>query len=354
MKSNRSASGVGFTVVMLVLAVLSVCVGQDAKTPAEILEAKIAASPNWPDDKPASPAVLPGDGLKQHDFLYAGEAKTQNIYIVRNGQVVWSYENPHSKGEISDAVRMSNGNILFAHQFGITEITPDKEVVWNFDAPAKTEIHTARPIGNDRVLFIQNGAPAKLIVINKRTGETEREFELAMAHPQNTHLQFRHAELTAAGTVLIPHKDLGKVCEYDETGKVVWSADFPVAPWYAVRLHNGNTLTCGKGLVREISPGGETVWEFTPVFDLPDYKVTGLQTATRLPNGNTLLNNWLNQWSSTIDPKTAPVQAWEVTPDKKVVWALRSWSNPNLGPATTIQLLDEPSAPENVHFGSIK
>ena len=41
-------------------------------------------------------------------------------------------------------------------------------------------------------------------------------------------------------------------------------------------------------------------------------------------------------------------------PDKRVVWALRSWTDPNLGPSTTIQLLDEPSVPEAVHFGSIK
>jgi hypothetical protein len=354
MMKNRMGCAVVSIGVLSVFSALPTGVAQEAKTPAEILEAKIAASPNWPSDKPASPAVLPGKGPLEHDFLYAGEAKTQNIYIVRKGQVVWSYENPHSKGEISDAVLMSNGNILFAHQFGITEITQDKTVVWNFDAPPKTEIHTARPIGNDRVLFIQNGNPAKLQVVSKRTGETERQFELAVAHPQETHLQFRHAQLTDAGTVLVAHKDLGKVCEYDETGKLLWSADFPVAPWYAVRLKNGNTLTCGKGLVREISPDGKTVWEFTPVLDLPDYKVTGLQTAMRLPNGNTLLNNWLNQWNTNAAAETAPVQAWEVTPEKKVVWALRSWDHPNLGPATTIQLLDEPNAPENVHFGSLR
>jgi hypothetical protein len=33
---------------------------------------------------------------------------------------------------------------------------------------------------------------------------------------------------------------------------------------------------------------------------------------------------------------------------------LRSWSNPNLGPSTTIQLLDEPAVPEKAHFGSIQ
>ena len=45
----------------------------------------------------------------------------------------------------------------------------------------------------------------------------------------------------------------------------------------------------------------------------------------------------------------------EVTADKKVIWALRSWAPPaDLGPSTTIQILDEPSAPENVHFGDIR
>ena len=64
--------------------------------------------------------------------------------IVRGGKIVWSYT--HSgQGEISDAVLESNGNILFAHQFGITEISSDKKVVWNYDAPAQTEIHTAQP-----------------------------------------------------------------------------------------------------------------------------------------------------------------------------------------------------------------
>ena len=35
------------------------------------------------------------------------------------------------------------------------------------------------------------------------------------------------------------------------------------------------------------------------------------------------------------------VQVIEVTPDKKVVWAINEWENPDLGPASCIQLLDE-------------
>jgi hypothetical protein len=179
----------------------------------------------------------------------------------------------------------------------------------------------------------------------------ERELPLPVGNPKSTHGQFRHARLTDAGTYLVAHMDLRKVAEYDETGKQVWSADVPGA-WSAVRLKNGNTLVCGK-VVREINPRGEMVWEFTSA-DVPDYKFDSMQIATRLPNGNTLINHWVNQWAGRIDPNTAPVQALEITPDKKVVWALRSWANPDLGPSTTIQLLDAPDVPEKVHFGSIK
>ena len=59
-----------------------------------------------------------------------------------------------------------------------------------------------------------------------------------------------------------------------------------------------------------------------------------------LPNGDTLINNWFNEWSGDVNPATAGVQVIEVTPGKKVVWPLRSWSEPaNLGPPTTIQIL---------------
>jgi len=74
-----------------------------------------------------APETLPGRGLAQYDFFNAGESKEERMFIVRDGRVVWSYTHP-GKGEISDAVRMSSGNILFAHQFGVTEISADKKV----------------------------------------------------------------------------------------------------------------------------------------------------------------------------------------------------------------------------------
>jgi outer membrane protein assembly factor BamB len=286
-----------------------------------------------------SPAVLPGSGLAQHDFFYAGEAKAERMFIVRGGKIVWSYEHP-GKGEISDAVLLPNGNILFSHQLAITEITPDKRVVWNYDAPPGTEIHTAQPIGSGSVVFIQNGDPAKAIVVNRGTGSVEHEFTLAVKNPKNIHPQFRRARLTNKGTLLVAHLDLGKVVEYDLTGNPLWSVEAPGA-WSAIVLENGNVLIAGSSrkYVREVDRKGATVWEFTAA-DAPGYVLSDLQTATRLANGSTIINNWFNEWSGKVDVSNPPVQAIEVTPDKKIVWALRSWAAPaDLGPSTTIQIL---------------
>lgn len=176
-----------------------------------IVSGQTPPAPKPVDNTPMAPAVFPGKGLAQHDFFYAGEQKQQWMFIVRKGKIVWSYIDPKSRGEISDAVPMSNGNILFAHQYGVTEIDKDKKVVWNYDAPQGAETHTAQPIGQDHVLFIQNGDPSFLRVVNIRTRKTVREFALVAGNQKSVHGQFRHARLTPAGTILVAHMDAKKV-----------------------------------------------------------------------------------------------------------------------------------------------
>jgi Mala s 1-like protein len=302
---------------------------------------------------PFAPKELPGKGLSQFDFFYAGEAKARNMYIVRGGKIAWSYIDTTGRGEISDAVLMTSGNILFAHQYGITLINRDKKVLWKYDAPEGFETHTAQPIGKDHVVFVQNGNPAKVFVMNIKTNKVEKEF--AIPFKSGTHGQIRHARLTAAGTLLVAHMDLGKVCEYDINGKQLLSIDVP-SVWSAIPLKNGHILvTSNQRFVREITGKGDKVWEYL-LDEVPGYKLTSPQLAMRLPNGNTLINNWFNQWDGKLDLNNLPVQAVEVTPDKKIVWALRSWTDPvNLGPSTTFQLLNDPDGiTEQVHFGHIR
>ncbi len=105
------------------------------------------------------------------------------------------------------------------------------------------------------------------------------------------------------------------------------------------RTETSSLRAAASKYVREVDRSGKTVWEFTAA-DAPGYGLSNLQTATRLPNGNTIINDWFNEWSSSVDRSNPPVQAIEVTPEKKIVWELRSWTAPDLGPSTTIQILD--------------
>ena len=298
-----------------------------------------SATPN------SSNAQLPGKGMAQHPFLYCGEwqhrsTSQQTMYVVRGGKVVWSYTN-RLKGELGDCTMLSNGDIVFSRQLGASEITPDKKIVWNYDAPPGTEIHTAYPIDKARVLIMQNGNPAKLLVINKKSNKIEKKLTLP-TRSSNTHGQFRHIRMTKKGTFLVAHLDLGKVVEYDKHGTALWSVPAASA-WAAIRLKNGNTLISGNqhGYVREVNPKGEVVWEINKD-DLPGIPLHTVQEVSRLANGNTLINNWVGNVPTAEWPGV--VQLIEVTPEKKVVWALRDWTI--LGPASSTQLLDEPGRAE--------
>jgi hypothetical protein len=225
-------------------------------------------------------------------------------------------------------------------------VTPQKEIVWHYDAPQGTEVHTCQPIGLDKVLLVQNGLPPKLMIINKKTGAVEVEHELpavSLTDPKTVHPQFRRARMTANGTYLAAFLKMDKVVEYDKELKPVWTYEIPT-PWAAIRLHNGNTLIVDEHdrLVREVTPKGETAWEFTQADLPPTILFHNIQTADRLANGNTVI------FSSTGGTKAADrpgiIQLVEVTPDKRVVWVLQDWKH--LGPATTAQFLDQPGIPE--------
>jgi len=130
---------------------------------------------------------------------------------------------------------------------------------------------------------------------------------------------------------------MDQVVEYDKNFKEVWNYEI-MSPWAAVRLKNGNTLITDEKdiLTREVNPQKETVWELRPSDLQVAYRFINTQSATRLANGDTII------CSRGGDGKGP--QLLEVTPDKKVVWVLNDWAD--LGPATAVQILDDPGIPE--------
>ena len=101
------------------------------------------------------------------------------------------------------------------------------------------------------------------------------------------------------------------------------------------------TARVQHGYVREVNKKGEIIWEINEN-DLPGITLYTVQEVSRLANGNTLINNWSGSLPLADWPTV--VQLIEVSPDKKVVWALKNWDV--LGPASSTHLLDQPGIPE--------
>ena len=295
-----------------------------------------------------TPAGLPGSGLAQHPMLYIGEGYNK-MFVVNGGKIIWTYST--GKGnEYDDAWMLSNGNILFSRMQYVAEITPEKKVVWRYDCATNTEVHCCQPIGLDKVLFIENGLPPVLKVMNIKTGEVEVRHDLSFLQPpsqKNVHPEFRRVRYTAQGTYLCPFLNMHQVIEYDKDFNVVWTfgtndvpSDLKFSPWTAVRLKNGNTLITDESgnATLEVNPQKKIVW-LLKNSDLPEaYQMKSpSQTCTRLANGNTIL---CSRGSGGKGPQLV-----EVTPDKKVAWVLQDWAD--LGPATAVQILDDPGVPEN-------
>jgi hypothetical protein len=294
--------------------------------------------------------VLPGKGLKQHDFLYAGEwdmrkPTAQSMFLVQGGKVVWQYSIPLRTAtggvqEFDDATLLPNGNIVFACMSGAGIVTPEKNLIWQYICAPGTETHSCQPIGKDSVLMVLNGPVGKVLLFNTATNTLLKEITIPTT-ATNPHGQFRRVRVTPGKkSFMVGLFAEQKVVEFNFDGKEVWSVSNAPSAWSAIRLENGNTLISGdgKGYTREVDMQGKTVWEFTRE-DAP-FKIGNTQTAERLPNGNTVICNWIagnnntKEWAGTV-------QVFEVTPQKKIVWALSSWNNPDLGPSTSIQLLDK-------------
>lgn len=286
---------------------------------------------------------LIGGQLGRHNFIYIGE-NHRRICVVINGKLAWHYDTEND-WEDDEVWLLSNGNILHAHMKYIEEITPKKEIVWRYDCPKGTEIHTCQPIGVDKVLFLQNQSDVAIVKLyNKVTVKYEIEKEVKELG-KGPHGQCRRFRMTKKGTYVAGTLGSHTFYEYDKNFNLIWTHD-PGSMWGGVPLKNGNFLFQRENATTsvEINRAGEIVWQVS-IADIQDQlnklapnagKITATQTCERLANGNTVM---FTRFCDANIP-----QAIEVTPDKKVVWILQDWKH--LGDSVSAQFLDEPGYPE--------
>jgi hypothetical protein len=233
---------------------------------------------------------------------------------------------------------LPNGNLLFVTGHGVKEVTRDKKVV--FDYESKSEIYACQRLADGRT-FIAECTAGRLLEVDP-SGGIVKELLLLPEGKSGGHLYIRNARRLADGHYLVAHYGEQVVREYDARGRVVRQIAAVGGPHSVVRLPNGHTLiACGDRQgghrVFEADAEGRTVWELRDG-DLPGISfkfMTGLQ---RLPNGNTLVSNWLGHGQFGKAPHLI-----EVTPQKKVVWTFAD--HKTMRTISTVQLLDVPGDP---------
>ena len=271
-------------------------------------------------------APVRGEG---HRFACTDYSQGKVFIIAADGKCEWEYPAPNC----NDLWALPNGNLLFNTGHGVKEVSRDKQVV--FDYQSSSEIYACQRLANGNT-FIGECNAARLLDVDP-AGKIVKEIKLLPEGKDGGHLYMRNARRLANGNYLVAHNGEQVVREYDPKGKPV--RDIPAAggPHSVVRLSNGNTLiACGDVAgghhVFEVDPAGKTVWEIKDG-DLPGirlYFMTGLQ---RLPNGNTVISNWLGHGNFGKAPHII-----EVTPDKKVVWTFAD--HQLLKTVSSVQLLD--------------
>ena len=267
-----------------------------------------------------------------HPFACTDYSQGKVFLVSAEGRVEWEYRAP----SCNDLWVLPNGNLLFNTGHGVKEVTRDQKVVFNYQS--KSEIYACQRLANGNT-FIGECSSGRLLELAP-DGSLVKEVRLLPEGQDGGHVFMRNARRLANGHYLVAHYGGQKVVEYDPRGQSVWEVAAPGGPHSCIRLTNGHTLIAcgdmgGKGSrVFEVDTAGKTVWEVARE-ELPGISfkfMTGLQ---RLPNGNTVMSNWLGHNQFGKAPHLI-----EVTPDKKVVWTF--FDHQTMKTISSVQLLDVP------------
>ncbi len=281
------------------------------------------------EDKPE--AIQTGKG---HLFACTDYSQSKVFIVNDAGQIQWEYD----AASCNDLWVLSNGNLLFNTGHGVKEVTRDKEMVFNYES--KSEIYACQRLKNGNT-FVGECNSGRLLEITP-DGNIIKEIKLLPDGADGGHAYMRNARALDNGNYLVTHYADEVVREYDADGEVVREIAAPGGPHSVCRLPNGNTIvSCGDmkqaAWIFEIDPNDEIVWKIDQK-ELPGITFQFMTGFHRLPNGNTVMSNWLGHGHFGEEPHIM-----EVTPDKKVVWTFQD--HKNMKTVSNVQLLDVPGDP---------
>jgi hypothetical protein len=251
--------------------------------------------------------------------------------VSSQGRVEWEYP----AETCNDIWILPNGNLLFNTGHGVSEVSRDKKVVFSYSS--SSEIYACQRLANGNT-FVAECNAGRLLDVDA-SGRIVQEIRLLPEGKDGGHAYIRNARRLDNGNTLVAHYGLQVVREYDPQGTVVREIPAPGGPHSVIRLSNGNTLiSCAdaqaNAKVIEVAPDGKVVWQVQGD-DLPGISLKFMAGLQRLPNGNTVMANWLGHNQFGKAPHLI-----EVTPDKRVVWTFAD--HQAMKTISSVQLLDVP------------
>jgi hypothetical protein len=259
------------------------------------------------------------------------------IYIMDElGRMVWDYPvaNPQ------DVWLLPSGNVLTTHLHGVREVTPDRQVAWEYTVEPPEEVPSCQPLPNGNALIGIVGR-CRLVELD-RQGTVVHEIALQTT-VKEPHAQIRMCRQTPEGTYLVPFTAEGAVREIARDGTVLREFPRRPTPICALRLDNGSTLVAADHCVTEYDRGDLVQWQLAPD-DVPDVNLAVIAGLQRLDNGNTVICNW----GTRDEGGRIGAHIFEVTPDKRVVWQV---AGNTIGQVAQCQLL---TAERKVHPGVLQ
>jgi hypothetical protein len=257
----------------------------------------------------AAPPDGPIQGSVRHAFILSDSGRGKVLRYDADGQLVWECDAPDSY----DVCVAPNGNVVFTCRIkgpdhGVREVTPDKKVVWEYKTTG--EVFACQRLADGNTL-VGESTRARLVEVNPE-GQIVKEIKVKVRH--GGHGTLRVARKTKAGTYIVGHPGDACVREYSAEGEVIREIKTPGPAYGAQRLDNGHVVFSCEHFVIEVDKDGKEVWRLSDK-EIPEVGPKWLACIVRLPNGNTVVGNWLGHGQ---EGKGVPL--FEVTPDKKVVW----------------------------------
>lgn len=268
-------------------------------------------------------------GTLEGRVLAAGSGRV--LILSPSGEVLWEQKTALAH----DVWMLPNGNVLYADGASVTEVTPEKKVVFQYKAEVQKGggSYACQRLADGKTLVGENSTgrllevdPAGKVVFTLQTSPAK----------EGQHHNMRMVRKLENGNYLVCHSGGKTVKEYTPKGEVVLEIKEDNIAFAAIRTAKDTTLVSSLNHIREYDAKGTKVWEFANT-DIPDVKIGAMTGMHLLPNGNIAAGCYAAYKNG------AGTGLFEITREKKLVWR---YSNPKAdGSMMAIQVLDKEGKP---------